>query len=429
VKDKVHLFLMKYPPPPSPAAELARKLLEAVQARRAQGGDAYPVSLAELNKQTNPAIKPALFRQALAQEEFARAVLRPVAGRTDAPVALAGDRDQLATSPALLEYLVAGSTTSKKPLAPVSHLKHHLIPELQQPFEDSVRRRIAERTLPPAIGVLPGEVPELYLLAEVSIAWVLAQKLLRSLQAQRTDPCPVRLDHLVRQADPGATPELVRKALADKSVKGQLIVAIPGDLESPVIQAKERDEFAARPALLEQVLTGTRTPDSQAVPLPELSKKLDKTLRYTFETTTEQRLDSRSLPAGVGFLRIKKVPYLFFLSELHAAPPAPPQPAPPPVAEKPVPALAFGQRFDEAFDQLNRQRGGHNLVSLVGLRQALGVDRGVFDSELNRLRREGRYTLSAAEGREGITPEERAAALLEHGTLMLYVSRRSGISA
>jgi hypothetical protein len=43
---------------------------------------------------------------------------------------------------------------------------------------------------------------------------------------------------------------------------------------------------------------------------------------------------------------------------------------------------------------------------------------------LQRLRRAGRYSLSAAEGRHGISAEERDAAIPEDGSLLLFVSRR-----
>jgi hypothetical protein len=84
----------------------------------------------------------------------------------------------------------------------------------------------------------------------------------------------------------------------------------------------------------------------------------------------------------------------------------------------------FGQRFEEAFARLDRERGGHNLVSLVALRQALAEDRAGFDAGLRQLRREGRYSLSAAEGRHGISPEERDAGIVEDGSLLLFASRK-----
>jgi hypothetical protein len=53
------------------------------------------------------------------------------------------------------------------------------------------------------------------------------------------------------------------------------------------------------------------------------------------------------------------------------------------------------------------------------------VDRGAFDSGLQQLRRAGQYTLSNAEGRHGITAEEREAGLVEEGALLLFVSRKT----
>jgi hypothetical protein len=43
---------------------------------------------------------------------------------------------------------------------------------------------------------------------------------------------------------------------------------------------------------------------------------------------------------------------------------------------------------------------------------------------LQRLRREGRYSLTGAEGRHGISAEERDAGITEDGNLLLFVSRR-----
>jgi hypothetical protein len=53
------------------------------------------------------------------------------------------------------------------------------------------------------------------------------------------------------------------------------------------------------------------------------------------------------------------------------------------------------------------------------------VDRAAFDTGLHQLRVAGRYSLSAAEGRHGLSPEEREAGITEDGTLLLYVSRRT----
>jgi len=86
----------------------------------------------------------------------------------------------------------------------------------------------------------------------------------------------------------------------------------------------------------------------------------------------------------------------------------------------------FAPAFAAAFDRFDRQRGGVNLVSLVDLRKALpGFSRAAFDAGLLHLRRSGTFTLSAAEGRHGIDPAERDAAIVEDGTLLPLVARRA----
>ena len=86
---------------------------------------------------------------------------------------------------------------------------------------------------------------------------------------------------------------------------------------------------------------------------------------------------------------------------------------------------ALQTRFQTAFLNLDRKAGSHNLVSLVDLRDAMkDVARVDFDRGLRELRKGGIFSLSAAEGRHGLKPEEKAAGILEDGTLLLYVSQR-----
>src|SRR5262249_3135353 len=136
----------------------------------------------------------------------------------------------------------------------------------------------------------------------------------------------------------------------------------------------------------------------------------------------QRRIESRQLPPTVGCLIHQKKPVLFLLSDVVTAPAASPVPVagPPPIAvsePKPAvpvrPALDFARAFDEVFQQLDRQRGSHNFLSLLDLRRALPVDRQTFDTGLEELRQAGRYILSAAEGRHGLRPEEQEAAIRE----------------
>jgi len=436
VKGKPNLFLKRCPPPLSPQAELAGRLVEALRQRKVRG-TGYPPTLEELKQEVEPTVKAPLLKQALNHDSFVRQVMRSVPTRTDAPVVLVEDRDTLAGSAVLLEYLLTGTTTARKPLATVGHLKLHLIRDLQQPFEEALTRQIAEGRLPAAVGLLRrGDTAELYLVSQTPAAWILGQKMLLALQARQQaggDGDPPTLEQLTE----GASAELVRKALADKVVKKELLIAIPGQPASPVICTEERDTWAASPVLLHRLLHLGRSPESQAFPLADLSQKLDRTLRYTFETTLEKQLESKDLPPGVGCLKIRKVPYLFLLEDLRdrgqedkvtaeaktlprpmEAPPAPRAAAPGIAHEE------FDRLFTEAFDRFNRLQGGVNLVSLVELRRELGLERTTFDRELQQLRRAGRYTLQAAEGRHGLSEQDRQAGLVEDGTLLLFVARR-----
>jgi hypothetical protein len=432
VKNKPNLFSRAFPPPLTPPAELARKLLETLRARRTEGGSAYPVTLNEVKRLTDETVKPPLFKKALAEDLFQKQVVQPVASRTDVPLALVEDRELLAGSPALLEYLLAGTTTSKKPLTTLAHLERHLVAEMVQPFHEAVSRQIVHNRLPPTVGMLTREqTTELYLVAQTAPAWILGQKLLAVLASQRKQNAPdtlLTLERLTALAAANASPEILAKALADKAVKERLLVALPGDPTSPVILTEDRDAFAAGRILLPQVLTRSRTPDSQALALPDLKKKLERTLQYTFEITVEKQMQDGALPPGVGSLRIKKIPYFFLLEDARASPPACGVEAvisPPPTAPG-IEGEAFDRLFGQVFARLDGQRGGANLVSLVGLRQEMPVDRVVFDRELQRSRREGRYTLSAAEGRHGLSDEDREAAIVEGGGLLLFVSKRQG---
>ena len=90
-----------------------------------------------------------------------------------------------------------------------------------------------------------------------------------------------------------------------------------------------------------------------------------------------------------------------------------------------MPPEDFAAAFAAAFERIDRQNGAHNFVSLVDLRRQLPTPRERFDAGLRRLRIDGRYTLSAAEGRHGVSPEEHAAGIVEDGALLLYVSRKT----
>jgi hypothetical protein len=133
------------------------------------------------------------------------------------------------------------------------------------------------------------------------------------------------------------------------------------------------------------------------------------------------------LPATVAWILIGGKRLLFLTRSLNRGVPEsrPPEITLPAEETPAAPPLtgAFEPAFTQAFQRVDRLKGSHNFVSLVDLRRELPVSREAFDGGLRSLRRAGKYSLSAAEGRHGISPEERDAGIEEEGTLLLYVSQ------
>jgi hypothetical protein len=405
-------------------AMLAGRLLELLRRQR-EAGDPL-LTATRLAALAGPEVTAEQALKVLAAKPFAAAVALAHKKEGAAPLAVAEDADRLAASPQLVQFALNRACTAAKPLQPLAKVVMQVEKPLRPAFEVALRRRLEEGALPPEAGsqTVRGR-PHLYLQRlppPKPPALELSERLVRALEEQRgggEGAYPVPLGRLIELA--GAAPAaVVKKALAAEPFRSQAVVALARRADAPVALAADRDMLAASPLLLLAALSAARTADNQAVGLAELKKKLVEPLRQPFEAAAVRRISERSLPAAVGCLRVKKKPYLFLLADLGVPSPAP-KPA---AAPKPAPTPDFARKFEEVFERLDRERGSPNLVSLVGLRGELAVDRATFDAELQRLRRAGRYSLSAAEGRHGISDEERGAAIPEDGSLLLFVSRR-----
>lgn len=88
---------------------------------------------------------------------------------------------------------------------------------------------------------------------------------------------------------------------------------------------------------------------------------------------------------------------------------------------------AHEREFEAAFDIADRASNSRNFVKLHSLRLELpDWDRRQFDSTLNALRRQKRFTLNSADGNHvALTSDEREAGIHEAGSLLVYCSRRS----
>jgi hypothetical protein len=250
----------------------------------------------------------------------------------------------------------------------------------------------------------------------------LATKMVSLLRERSSDErdTPLTLAQLARLADPGASPRAALAALRQRKAFAAYALAARKDPGAPVALLDDLPRLAASPLLLVHALEATRTASNHAATVADLKKKLAGKLQAPFQEAVQRHVERQTLPPGVGWLLIKKSRKLFLLRDLHAGGVVAPPPAPVPAAAP----FDFAAAFDAAFARLDHQAGGHNFVSLAGLRPELPCDRAAFDDGLRRLRVAGRYTLSAAEGRHGLTDAERAAGVTEDGALLLFVSRR-----
>ncbi len=428
-------------PKANPIDDLARKLLTALQQQRQSGGD-YPTSVERLAALADPQATPEQVKKALNKKPFAALWLIANKKDTHSPIVLVEDLERLASSEQLLEYALGQLCSAEKPSHPPAKLIAKVEKPLRPAFQSALERAVAQNTVPPTVGIAwVKKKPHLYLQRfppppppppKKKPAEELSEQLVRVLTEQREGAnYPLPLDRLFDLTATAAASSVRKQALGKEPFRSQALLALPKRADGPVALSADRARLLSSPSLLHGVLDAARTPDNQAVAAADLVKKLPKTLQIDFRGHLQRQIASRGFPETIGLIYSKKKPLLFFRADLDAAPILP-LPAPTkgnevaakraePIAPPPV---DFAHCFEEAFVRLDRERGGHNHVSLVDLRRAVPVERGAFDAGLQQLRRAGRYSLSAAEGRHGISEDERTAGIVEDGSLLLFVSRR-----
>jgi hypothetical protein len=266
----------------------------------------------------------------------------------------------------------------------------------------------------------------------------LADKMIAALAEQRRrgpDAYPVTVARLAQLADSQTSQNVLLKAINKrKGFLDKVIIAKRLDINSPLALLDDMQTLAESCQLMVFLLRSARTPTNQAFSIAELKNKVTAGLKDAFAAAANRQIDENRLPEGIAWIFVKRTRRLFFMHDVH--PGTQPsssglersisrdgnsvQPGP----NFPMTGTDFPEQFGIAFEKLNRQEGSVNFVSLVELRRALAAfPRPVFDAELRKLWSEGRYSLRAAEGRFGISPEERDAGFLQEGTLLLFVSR------
>jgi hypothetical protein len=404
-------------------AELTSRLLQLLSRQRNLGPDVYPLTLDHLLQLAQDAAAPELLAKCVRSRTFKARVALTKLNKTVSLVALAGDGPLLAADVRVLESALEAATPKKPAAQTIARLASKVAADLRPLFLESVHNRMREQRLPARIGVLENQgAPRLYLRdrpPDEVAATDLACRLVQTLQGLRKrDEYPTRLSRLLELAADKASPQVLKKTLAGETLQKQLLRAVPRHAETPVVLAEDVDRLVDSPLLLEFLLAGASKPAVKAFPLKDLKKTLAEPLRQPFVAAVSWRIERGRLPSTIGWLWIK-TPHLFFTKDAHGSFEA----KPPSALKQDDAETSFAEQFPAAFEQLDRAAGGRNFVSLVDLRRALPMPRGIFDAELFRLRQVGRFALSAAEGRHGISPEEREAGIPEEGSLLLFVSR------
>jgi hypothetical protein len=412
---------------PDFAAELSAKMADALDALRAQGGSAYPTSLERLRQLADPAATAEMALRAAGKPPLSeRAVVAKKKSLT-APVALRDDLEHFAASRHLLEFALEALDAAGPPPWTLKKVSGQIDKSLRAAFEAAVGRQVAQGALPETVAATgTGKKLVLYLKRQPpppppEVA--LADRLVRALEAQRrlgAEAYPLSRSQLVELTGPAPPPRVLQKSQKLEPFASRVVPLTKKGKDPLLALADDLEKAAGSSRVLTFLLASSRTDSGQAFSVNDLKAGLAKPVQGPFVAALHRQMETNSLAPGVGWIGRKKERLLFRLEDVHGARRPPTAPAPPPA---PV-AGDFDTVFEEAFARLDRAKGSYNFVSLVDLRRALPFDRPTFDSRLRQLRMAGRYSLAAAEGRHGLTDEERAAGITEEGTLLLFVSRR-----
>lgn len=427
---------------PLPEVELSQQLIKALSAQKEAGDEHYPTRWVALLQAAGNSTSDDLIRRATATHPFARqARLLPIDGETW--VAFTDDVPAIIHSDTFLERLVQQTCSATAPEIKLSAVAKKLPKDLQQPFVDHWLTSLEADRAPSFASLLPAGTakkrdvlirdrrfppPEL----------ALAESLVSILQRQKeigNGSYPTTWQRLL--ALTGATSTAIRdKAISTDIFQSRVICSLAGESDAPLALVGDEDQLAGSPELLVTLIKKLRTDDNQLVPIDKLTKVkgIHPRLKTILPEMLEQKILRKSLPAGVGSLRVAKKSSLFLLSDLIGITSVSTVPRETAAVSSPSGSAGatstqnaeqFAHDFDQAFAKLDGKLGLPNYASLVDLRPLLSqYPREIFDRELLKLRRSGQYALSLVEGRFGLSDEERAACLVVDHVPHLLVQKK-----
>ena len=443
VGKKKSLFAIHDERFPLPEVELSRKLVAALQSHKTTGGTAYPSDWPGLLVAVGGVDSDDLLRRATLQAPFVDCV-REITTKDNILVAMKEDVSAIINSKSILRRLVHEACHAEKPEIKLSALAKALPKDLQESFVHGwfARAKQAEEfdfaTLQPAGTVKKRDVvirdrrypPEEVAFTENCL------RILAGLKALGEASYPTTMQRLVELAGPVPS-SVLGKVVKSDAFQSQVICSLSGDDTAPLALKSDESLLANSPRLLVSILEKLRTNDHHLVTLDKVIKykPLNPRIRIPLESAIEDKITANSLPENIGALKVDKKWALFLMSDVIGAialsTPSPEQSASssaPAMEEVPkaTDSVNFGRDFDAEFAKLDGKLGLPHYASLVDLRPALKqYPREVFDRELLKLRRTGRYSLSLVEGRYGVSEEERAACLVVDHVPHLLVQKKA----
>ena len=420
---------------PLPEVDLSLRLITALKSQKEAGPQSYPASWPKLIQTLDNTPSDDLIRRATDQSPFASQA-RIVTTHDETWTAFIDDVPTIVCSEPLLQRLIHATCHADQPDVKLSTLAKQLPRDLQPLFLEHWQKRtehlreaefasfqpagtakkrdvlIRDRRFPPAELVL----------AEQFV------KILASEKASGSSSYPMSWQRLVELAGT-SSPAVRDKAAKSEWFQSRVISSFAGDPDAPMSLVGDEEILARSPGLLLALLKKSRTDDNHAIAVEKLArhKGIHPALRHHFPLAFERQISDKTLPSDVGALKIGKKWALLLMSDLiQINGPAKPSGSP---GSLDVPAVVdtqgFARDFDAAFARLDGKLGLPQYASLVDLRPALKqYPREIFDRELLKLRRAGRYSLSLVEGRFGLSEDERAACLVVDHVPHLLVQQK-----
>jgi hypothetical protein len=427
---------------PIPDVQLSHQLVGALRNRKDAGVQSYPSTWPDLIQSIGTKPDDQLIRRAIVQPPFSDVVREIPIGKV-AWLAFREDVPPFILGESLLQRLVEKDCTPEQPEIKLKALAKQLPKDLQPAFlEHWVSRATQGTELSFASLQLAGTPRNRDALvrdrrfppAELALVETFV-KVLKSQKAIGTSSYPPSWQRLVELA--GSSNLAVRaKAIKTDPFQSQIVCAMAGDVNSPVALTGDEATLAGSPVLLSTILNQLRSNDNHLLSIEKLVKHkgLHPAIRTHFQSAIEKQIANKNLPEGVGAIKVGKSWSLFLMADVvssnrravpqQVASDAKGNSTPLPISVS-IDATSFASDFDAAFHRLDGKLGLPHYASLVDLRPALKqYPRDVFDQELLKLRKAGRYALSLVEGRFGLSEEEHAACLIVDHVPHLLVQKK-----